>query len=310
MAGKLAARVRGLSEAAFRAQFGREEQCRTVLFKLRWPTGFVCPACGHQGATLLAKRQLHQCQRCRHQASLLAGTIFHSTKLPLTQWFLAMYLLANAKNGISSLELGRRLGVKQPTAWAMKQKLMQVMLEREARKPLDGRVELDDAYLGGSRPGRRGRGAGGKTPFVAAVATTPERRPRKIKLLPIRRFGKAEVATFAQSHLAPGSTVVSDGLTCWSGVEQAACTHVAMVTGSGRRAAQWSPFKWVNTALGNIKAALAGTYRKLAAKHAGRYLASFAWRYNRRFDLATMLTRLAHSAVRTKPHPYRMLVAG
>jgi hypothetical protein len=79
MAGKLAARVRGLSEAAVRAQFGTEEQCRAVLVKLRWPGGFVCPACGHDGCTLLTKRRLHQCTRCRHQASLLAGTIFHAT---------------------------------------------------------------------------------------------------------------------------------------------------------------------------------------------------------------------------------------
>jgi hypothetical protein len=169
-------------------------------------------------------------------------------------------------------------------------------------------------------PGR-GRGAAGKTPFVAAVATTPERRPKKIKLLPIRRFGKPEVEKLAKAHLAPGSKIVSDGLACWQGVEQASCEHVAMATASGRKAAQWSPFKWVNTALGNIKAARAGTYRKLAPAHAGRGpwpraglrpdpgLASFAWRYNRRFELATMLTRLAHSAVRTRPHPYRMLVA-
>ena len=85
-------------------------------------------------------------------------------QLPLTTWFLAIHLVATAKNGISSIELGRRLGVKQSNAWAMKQKIMQVMLAREAAKPLQGRVELDDAYLGGERSGgKRGRGAAGKT---------------------------------------------------------------------------------------------------------------------------------------------------
>src|ERR687890_636077 len=98
------------------------------------------------------------------------GTIFHSTKLPLTTWFLAMWLIATAKNGISSVELGRRLGIKQTNAWSLKQKIMHVMAEREGQKRLDGRVEMDDAYLGGHRPGRRGRGRGaaGKQPFVAA----------------------------------------------------------------------------------------------------------------------------------------------
>ena len=220
MAGKLAARVNGLSEAAFREAFGSEEQCRAVLEKLRWPKGFICPACGHGGRAWLAERRLHQCNRCKHQVSLTAGTIFHATKLPLTTWFLAVLLIVTAKNGISSIELGRRLGVKQTTAWAMKQKLLQVMQEREARKPLSGRVELDDAYLGGARSGgKRGRGAAGKTPVVAAVETIDrsaidpsaqqrasadargaERRPRKLKLLPVKGFRKREVEKLARAR--------------------------------------------------------------------------------------------------------------
>lgn len=311
MAGKLAARVKGLSEAAFCEAFGTEAQCRAVLGKLRWPQGFICPVCSHGGRAWLAERQLYQCNRCKHQVSLTAGTIFHATKLPLTTWFLAIHLIITAKNGISSVELGRRLGVKQTTAWAMKQKIMAVMQEREAKKPLSGRVEIDDAYLGGVRSGgKRGRGAAGKTPVVAAVETTVERRPRKLKLLPVKGFRKSEVEKLAHQHLTSGSTVVSDGLSCWTAVSKAGCDHVPMVTGSGRQAARWAPFKWVNTTLGNIKAAITGTYRQLSPAHAGRYLASFAWRFNRRFQLDSMLVRFVHSAARTQPFPYRVLIAG
>jgi ISXO2 transposase-like protein/transposase-like zinc ribbon protein len=311
MAGKLAARVKGLSEAAFREAFGTEEQCRAVLEKLRWPKGFVCPACRHGGRAWLAERKLFQCNCCKHQVSLTAGTIFHATKLPLTTWFLAIHLIVTAKNGISSVELGRRLGVKQTTAWSMKQKIMQVMLQREEQKPLKGRVEIDDAYLGGARSGgKRGRGAAGKTPIVAAVETTAERRPRKLKLLPVKGFRKKVVEKLAREHFVPGTTVVSDGLSCWPAVIKAGCDHFPMVTGSGRQAARWAPFKWVNTTLGNIQAAITGTYRQLGPAHAPRYLASFAWRFNRRFQLDSMLVRFVHSAARTKPMPYRMLVAG
>jgi transposase-like protein/DNA-directed RNA polymerase subunit RPC12/RpoP len=310
MAGKLAARVKGLSEAKFHETFGTEDQCRAALERLRWPKGFACPSCGHGGRAWLAERQLYQCNRCKHQVSLTAGTIFHATKLPLTTWFLAIHLIVTAKNGISSVELGRRLGVKQTTAWAMKQKIMQVMREREARKPLQGRVELDDAYLGGERRGKRGRGAAGKTPVVAAVETTAERRPKKLKLLPVNGFRQREVEKLARAHLLPGSTIVSDGLACWQAVESAGCRHFPMVTGSGRQAARWAPFKWVNTMLGNIKAAIVGTYRQLSPAHAPRYLASFAWRFNRRFQLDTMLPRFVHSAARTQPLPYRLLIAG
>src|SRR4051812_42686316 len=170
MPGKLASRVRGLSEAQFRAAYGTEERCRAVVEELRWPGGFVCPLCGGCEGTWLSTRPKVQCRACRHQVSLTAGTIFHATKLPLTAWFLAMWLVATAKNGISSVELGRRLGIKQTNAWALKQKIMAVMAGRESAERLDGRVEMDDAYLGGHRPGKRGRGA-------AAPASSPSLRP-------------------------------------------------------------------------------------------------------------------------------------
>jgi transposase-like protein len=310
VAGKLASRVRGLSEAQFRAAYGTEEQCRAVVEKLRWSQGFVCPLCGGGEGKWLKTRPKIQCRTCRHQVSLTAGTIFHATKLPLTTWFLAMWLIATAKNGISSVELGRRLGVKQTNAWTLKQKIMHVMAGRDDRKRLEGRVEMDDAYLGGHRRGKRGRGAGGKQPFVAAVSTSDERRPRKMKLLPVKGFRKREISRLVATHLASTSRLVTDGLGCWRALDEAGLAHRTVVTGSGKQAATWSPFKWVNTTLGNIKAALTGTYRQISAKHAKRYLASFAWRFNRRFQLTSLIPRLVHSATRTGPLPYRALVAG
>ena len=310
MAGKLASRVRGLSEAQFREAYGTEEQCRAVVEELRWPEGFVCPRCGGCEGKWLSTRPKLQCRACRHQVSLTAGTIFHATKLPLTSWFLAMWLIATAKNGISSVELGRRLGIRQTNAWSPKRKVMHVMAGRDGRKRLSGRVEMDDAYLGGHRPGERGRGAAGKQPFVAAVSTSDDRRPRKLKLLPVKGFRKREVSRLVAAHLASTSRVVTDGLSCWTAIDEAGLEHTAMATGGGKRAAGWSPFKWVNTTLGNVKSAITGTYRRISPKHAGRYLASFAWRHNRRFQLGSLIPRLVHSAVRTVPLPHRQLVAG
>ena len=135
MALKLASGAKGLSEIEFRERFGSEEQCRSAIAEMRWRDVFSCPSCGHQGHAFLKKRGHWQCNRCKHQVSVTAGTIFHSTKLPLTVWFLAIYHLSQSKGGISSVELGRRLGVRQGTAWSLKQKLMQAMLLREAGKP-------------------------------------------------------------------------------------------------------------------------------------------------------------------------------
>src|ERR671929_2375430 len=174
--------VKGLSEAAFRERFGTEEACRQAPFEMRWREGLTCPGCGGSSFCQLRTRQLFQCDRCKKQVRLTAGTVFQDTKLPLTTWFLAIYHLTQSKNGVSSIELGRRLGVKQGTAWLMRHKLMRAMAAREAARPkLEGRVEVDDAYLGGERPGgKRGRGAAGKTPIVAAVETTPDPRPRRL----------------------------------------------------------------------------------------------------------------------------------
>jgi transposase-like protein len=303
--------MRGLSEAAFRERFGTEEACREALFGMRWREGLTCPACGHRGFCQLRTRKLFQCNRCKRQVRLTAGTVFQDTKLPLTVWFAAIYHLTQGKGGISSIELGRRLGVRQGTAWLMKHKLMRVMAAREAAKPkLAGRVEVDDAYLGGERPGgKRGRGAAGKTPIVAAVETTPERKPKRLRLSVVKGFRKKEVERIAKRDFAPGTNVVSDGLSCWPAVEKAGCEHFPIVTGSGKRAAGWTPFRWVNTTLGNIKTAIAGTYHHVSPKHAPSYLASYAYRFNRRRQLDSIVERLAWAAVRTAPHPYRVVIA-
>src|SRR3954467_13810160 len=203
--------MRGLSEAAFRERFGTEVACREALFAMRWREGLTCPACGHRGFCQLRTRKVFQCNRCKKQLSLTAGTVFQDSKLPLTAWFAAIYHLTQGKNGISSIELARRLGVRQPTAWLVKHKLMRAMAAREAGKPkLAGRGEGDAAYPGGERAGgKRGRGAAGKTPIVAAVETTAERRPRRLRLTVVKGFRKREGERLAQAGIAPGRQVGS-----------------------------------------------------------------------------------------------------
>jgi hypothetical protein len=299
---------KGLSEPEFLRQYGTEEQCREAVIALRWPKGFQCPGCGGAKHSLVKTRYLFQCSACRLQTSPIAGTIFASTKVPLRTWFRAIYHMTQTKQGISSIELGRRLGVTQTTAWKIKHKLKQVMLERDAVKQLTGRIEIDDAYVGGERNGgKRGRGAAGKTPFVAAAETTPEGKPSRLKLRRVGGFSNRSIRAFATASLDPACAVVSDGLRCFTAVTEAGCTHEVIVTGSGPAAAQSISFKWVNTALGNIKAAITGTYRSINSKHVPRYLAEFEYRFNRRYDLAAMIKRLTWAATRTPPMPYRLL---
>ncbi len=127
----------GLSFSEFLKDYGDESQCFEALVKMRWSSGFECPKCASKAHCRLKQRStLFQCNACRTQTSVMAGTIFHSTKLPLTKWFLAIYLMTQSKNGISQLELSRQVGVSANTGAAIYHKLAQVMLERDMDKPL------------------------------------------------------------------------------------------------------------------------------------------------------------------------------
>ena len=167
----------GMSIPEFLASFGTEAQCAEAVRQARWPQGFRCPRCGDAQHYVVGHgaRKLFQCQACRHQTSLTSGSVMEHTKLALTTWFLAIYLISQAKTGLSALALKRHLGVSYPTAWLLHQKINRIMVQQDAAHRLDGLVQLDDAYLGGERTGgKAGRGSENKVPFVAAVQTTPD----------------------------------------------------------------------------------------------------------------------------------------
>ena len=288
--------------------YGTESQCYEALFKLRWPTGFNCLECGcHQYCFLKAKK-LYQCNKCHHQTSLICGTIFEQTKLPLTKWFLAIYLITQSKTGLAALALKREIGVSYNTAWSMKHKIMQVMKERDDSKQLSGTIQLDDVYWGGERHGgKRGRGSANKVPFVAAISLNEEGHPIAMNMNVVKGFRLTEISRWAKHHLQSDSTIISDGLSCFSAVVDADCHHISIVTGGGHQSVTKKEFACVNTMIGNVKNAIKGTYHAINPKHLPRYLAEFCYRHNRRFQLEDMTPRFAYVAVRTAPMPGRLL---
>lgn len=300
---------RGLSMAEFTDRYGDEGQCEQSLMASRWPTGFVCPRCKAGGHTTFRRDGLLylQCTACRHQCSLLVGTIFENTKLALTRWFLAMHMLTQSKNNVSALELKRHLGVCYKTAWLLKHKLMEVMRLREDSRQLTGRVEIDDAYLGGALPGgKAGRGSENKVPFIAAVQTTEVGQPMFV-CFARAPFTKEALSDFAAKSLMRPLTVVSDGLACFTALQEAGL-HEPTVTGGGAASVKLPQFKAVNTVLSNLKTALGGTYHAFDfAKYAHRYLAEVQYRFNRRYDLSAILARLVRACSVTTPRPARQI---
>ena len=302
----------GLSMPEFMAQYGTDEQCEDALCASRWPGGFVCMLCGGSSHSSFRRegRLYFQCSACRHQHSVISGTIFESTKLPLRRWFLAMHFLTQSKNNISALELMRHLGVSYRSAWLMKHKLMEVMYLRERPRKLTGRVEIDDAYLGGERSGGKpGRGSENKVPFVAAVQTT-ESGQAQLVCLSLQPFTKEAMETFFARSLMLPLTLVSDGLACFEAAADSGAQHERHVTGGGKESVKLSQFKAVNNVLGNLKTALTGTYHSFDfQKYAHRYLAEAQYRFNRRFNLRSILPRLLRAACVTGPHTRQVIRA-
>lgn len=288
--------------------YGSEEQCSAALFNWKWPHGFQCPDCGSSKYCSLKSRKLYQCNHCHHQTSLTSNTIFASTKLPLQTWFIAIYLITQSKTGLSALALKRQIGVSYNTAWKVKQKIMQVMKERDDTKPLSGIVQLDDVYWGGEQHGGKpGRGSSNKTPFVVAISLTDDGQPLHMNMNVVNGFKTQEIKNWADMHLSDGCTVVSDGLACFRAVTQSHCAHVSLVTGGGASCVEIEAFRWVNTMIGNVKMSLHGAYHSISAEHLPRYLGEFCYRFNRRFNLTELLPRFMSVAVRTPPMPYRLL---
>ena len=182
------------------------------------------------------------------------------------------------------------------------------MRVREDRRELDGRVEIDDAYLGGELSGgTAGRGSENKVPFVAAVQTTPAGQP-VVACLRQQQHTTEEVAVFAAQHIAPSATVVSDGLWCFRGAQSVGAGHERVLTGGGKACVKLPQFKAINTLLGNLKTAIGATYHAFDfAKYAHRYLAEFQYRFNRRFNhrfnMRTILCRLLTALVAAPATP-------
>jgi transposase-like protein/ribosomal protein L37AE/L43A len=279
-------------------RYGTERACVNELTKVRWPDGFQCPECGSQKAYYIENRQLHQCSQCRHQVSATAGTLFHSTKLPLVKWFWAIYLVATDKGGISALRASKLLGVSWPTAQSILSKIRIAMAHRDSIYRLGRLIEFDDTYVGGKRTGKRGRGAAGKRPVLVAVETKGN-TAGFVAMEAVDSVSKDTVRQFLAKHLKPSQTVKTDALPALNAVNETQ-THEKKVT-PPEEASQWLPL--VHIIIGNMKTFINGTFHGVSSKHLQEYLNEFCYRFNRRFwepelPLRLLNACLAHVPVR------------
>lgn len=290
------------------AWFPDDASCLDYLAELRWPEGFVCPACAGR-EFWRTSRSLWMCRACARRTSVTAGTIFHRTRTPLSTWFAAIWFVTSQKNGISAQGLQRVLGFKSyETAWAWMHKLRRAMVRPE-RDRLSGIVEVDETFIGGVSPGKLG-GSSDKVPVMVAVEKPgPGRTLGRIRLEITERPGTLELVRFAERMVIPGSTIRTDGARMMRRLNDLGYTHEYTDGYSAPDKTEVLPGVHLTASL--LKRWLTGTLHFAVAEHQlPYYLDEFTFRFNRRnsHSRGLLFYRLLQQAVDTGPQPLHTLL--
>ena len=300
-------RDRPMSRAAFEARFPDEAACARHLAAMRWPDGFVCPACGHgRGWELKRRRASWECAACGKETSVSAGTIMHRSHLPLKTWFMAIHIVTSHSNGISALQLQAQLGLgSYKSAWLLLHKLRRAMVAPD-RSLLEDLVEIDEATLPlrtkqDPPTGGQGRSPQGKMRIAGAVELSPEGEPRRIRLAPIGDFSARSLHAFVTGTSAPGARVITDGWRGYGGLPD----HEPKLVGA---TPAHLVLACIHRVFSNLKRWALGTFHGLRRPHLRRYLDEFVFRWNRRRHTATAFDALLGIGTRLQPAGYRDIV--
>lgn len=293
----------------FEKIFSSDEACRDYLFNLRWPNGFVCPRCKNK--KYWANKMLFVCSSCDYKVSVIAGTIFQGTHKPLTLWFRIIWWLTGQKNGASALGLKRILGFgSYQTAWAWLHKLRRAMVT-PGRNLLTGTIEVDEAYIGGKKPGKRGRGAEGKSLIMIATEIKNSNVGR-IRLMCIPDASSESLDKAIQQTICKGSVIQTDGWPGYCNVKSNGYIHEIIQKDND-----------IDSELGDnllphchrvialLKRWLLGTHQgAVSHEHLDYYLDEFTFRFNRRTSKSRgkLFFRLLQNAVVTEPSPYKEMI--
>lgn len=272
---------------AFMKTYGDEVACLEYLKKKRWPTGFVCPKCGARHGYELANGHI-RCADCRYEASVTAGTVMHRSHLPLTKWFLALYLVSQDKRGISAVQLSNQLDVTYKTAWYILKRIRTAMGQRDEAYLLSGIVEFDDTYFGGPTVGKkRGRGTE-KTKVFVSLSLDDDGRPKHLSMQVTGNLKQASVKKFAQAHIEKGSIIHADAFQSYPpALEDDYKLETQPYDPATRE------LHWLHTIISNAKAFINGTYHGRPKENLQSFLDEFCFRFSRRFFHGQLFDRLA-----------------
>lgn len=295
----------------FERRFATKEACRVYLVGLRWPEGFRCPHCRSDRAWPRKAGGLIECAGCGYTVSATAGTIFDRTRIPLTVWFRAMWLLTHQKNGASALSLQRQLGLtRYETAWTVLHKLRRAMV-RPGRDRLRGTVEVDETYVGGAEEGVRGRETYTKS-LIGVAAEEAGEGVGRIRLATLADASGVSLLPFVEASVESGSVIHTDAWEGYRGLKAKGYQHeITNIKRSGKQAHEVMPR--VHRVASLLKRWLLGTHQgAVRPLHLDYYLDEFTFRFNRRtsHSRGKLFYRLVQQAAEVEPVYWRDVAAG
>jgi transposase-like protein len=273
-------------------RYSDESKCRKYLEALKWQEGIKCPRCRSEKVSRILKRDQFDCDECRYQFSVTAGSIFHDSHLPLWKWFLAVYLMTESKKGISANQLKRSLAISYKTAWYLCHRIRKAIEEAKDKPQLNGTVEVDETYVGGKYDRRRKRDPWDKQAVVGLLE-----RDGTFEAKTIRTASKKVLTGVIKDRVNRSATVMTDELPAYKSVNK---THK-------HKSVNHSAEEWVRgnvhtngveSAWSLFKRSIVGSYHKISTKHMDAYLDEFEWRFNgreNRYLFRDTLIRLLNS---------------
>lgn len=293
----------------FQDMFPTEKACEEYLFVVRWPEGFVCPHCMHTESWRLGSGLL-RCKSCKRDVSLIAGTIFHGSHLPLRIWFQALWYVVCQKQGVSALALKGILGLgSYKTAWEWLHKLRRAMV-RPGRDRLSGTIEVDEIFIGAPKKGAMGRGASGKAAVLVAVEDKDGKDIGRIRLAMIKDASHASIVRALKEMVESGSTVHTDGWQGYAGLKRNGYNHIVIKKDTAPEEENLTPL--VHRIASLLKRWLLNTHQGgVQHTHLPYYLDEFVFRFNRRTSRSRGLLfyRLVQQALMVDPIPATHLKA-
>ena len=308
----------------FQRMFPSETACAAYLEAIRWPGGFVCPACGvsDQAQRMITRPRVIRCRHCRSDVALTAGTVMHATRTPLQAWFLGAYLVTTQTPGVSAVQLQRQLGLtRYETAFQMLHKLRAGMVRPHGdRIGADRPVEVDETLVGGRTKGE-GRGVHHKSTVAGAIEVRPRplgadgKKPQRavyagrLRLCLVPNRSAKTLTRFVQENVAKGAVVRTDGWGGYDDLTKLGYTHEPMVLdGDGEKTDAHLPM--IHIAFSNLKTWLMGTHHSVSKQHLPAYLNEFVFRFNRRFYPMTAFASILGIGMNVAGPTYRGLYDG